>query len=398
MNLNEDAFIDQFFFKFEIPKIITHLIELELSESISKQLFGLVLRILSSSNDLKLFTAFEKYQIIGIFKKYFMNEKDQIIECLELFSYLSSKYISARNKILKIIDIQFFCAYDDENISKTSYQLISSLCSFAMSSDKCDYIITILKNGINSEQFFVFDLIFQSLYKISFANEKNWFLIISNKEIYEQLLQYFKEEQFRQQILLINKRIVELNFQISEEFLAQIFDFLQVDSSNEESKSIEIISEIFLIIITNNDFELNNKNSLFENLLKFNIIDALLLISENGNFQSKVNSVYCITKIYHLFVKSDVGGSFNILLADKIVDVFINFLSIPQSDIICYILISLIKIINDSISLNLSDQIFTNQNEILLQENLDNLLLNDDSLIVEKSRYLINLILPIINQ
>lgn len=394
MDLNDDAFTNQFFYFYDIPKLMMNCFELELPQSLLNSLIDLISQILCNINDVKLFNEFQKYNLIDVFRKHYMNEKDQIIRSLETFSYLSSKYISARNIILKTIDIQFFCAFDDEQISITSYQLILCLCSFALSTEKCDYIMTILQNGFKSNQFYAFDIILQSIYEASFVQAKNWRLILSSKQIDNFLLQYFTEAQLRPRILLILKRMIKLYLIIPEDFLSLIFDFLKGNSFEDENdifenenESIEIISEIFMTYIKNDEFQI---------LLNYNIFDALILISEKGNFKSKTNSVYCIAKLYHLFIKNEHDGSLNILLINKIVDIFIQFLSLPQQDITLCILISLINIINNSISLNVIDKIFVDQNEFYLQMNLENLLLNDDSLIVEKAQYLNDLIQPII--
>ena len=401
--MDENSFIDQSFIHFNIPGIIMNCFILKLPQFILDSLFNLVSYILSTSNDQKITAEFEKNEIIEIFYKYYMNEYEQIINSLQTFALISSQSISARNKILKMVDIQFYCAFDDEQISLMSYQLILSLCSFSMSAIKCNDIIIILQNGMNSNQYFAFDIIFQSFYKLSFAQEKNWYSILSTSQVDQLLLHYFHESEFRPKILMILKRIVEINLILPDSlidnqyniyfhhFLSSIFDFLLDNSFDDddenifivEEESIEIISDLFLLCV---------KNNAIDPLLKFNIVDALILISDNGNFQSKTNSIHCLSKLYKLFIKNNIDGSYNISLAEKIVDTFIQFLSLPQQDVILYSLIALINIINDFNNSGIVDQILSNQDELYFLENLEALQLSEDSLIVEKAEYLINII------
>ena len=387
-HLHTDAFFDPSFVNLEIPKIIVNCMKNQ--KIISKEIFFTTCDILLKTNNYRISNEFIKYGIIDIFKAYYINKEEEILHSLQTFSLMSFHSVAARNKILKVIDIQFFCMNDNQQIAFAAYNLILNLCSFGMPKDNCNYIINILINGIILDHIFAFNLIFQSFYQISFAQEKYWYPLLSDKNIENILIQYFPNSQLKSQILLIMKRIVETLFILPDSLISLLFYFLQSNINQDnvsifisDEKSIEIISEIFLICVRN--------WSQIDSLLKFNLIDALLLIAENGNFQSKINSVYCLSKIYPAIISKHKEKEANDFLK-KIVEIFIQNLALPQQDTILYILMSIIDIMNNLISQNKVNLIFTAQNQSDLIDELNNLQSNEDSLIVSKAEYLIDLI------
>ncbi|OHT02982.1 hypothetical protein TRFO_29739 [Tritrichomonas foetus] len=388
---------------YNIPKLMASLIIKNENENTSSVLLNLAILLITSYKNHDLIKEFVDENILEKLNLLILLDDENFVEIISAISILNENSIKARNFFLQNLDfsiVYYRCSAENVITSRYTYEFVTSFCKFALADKYCDIILDIFVNGIQSQHLYALDVIFEGILQISFIQETFWYPIFMKKQGEKQLVHYLQlNDEFNEiniylvkdVILRIIQRAVETGNNLSISILNAVLDyslkieqFLNLDKTEHFFiSSLETISNILCIMIDESQM---NQSFLEQECNK--IIDILFMISMIGNFNSKNNAAKCLSA---LFLKGN-DSNVNHLLQKKFIDYIVPLLDSDKSDFILSHIISLIKIIEISISHNYIGHIVDNLHQSGFFDLTEFLLSHSDSLIQEKVSYLLQII------
>lgn len=366
-------YLPELFFELEMHKKLALFLESNAKEPYSKKLFHIFGNLLFLINDTDICLDLINLNIIELFLTYYMNDPSDICFTLHCFAYLAQNSVAARNRIIKNVHFQSFCMSEFHDVAFESYKLVNSLCLFGMSLYNCDYLLTLLIDGLFVNHEFAFDIIFQSIYQISFSQEKHWYKIFMEKNGKDILIFFFPNH--THVIISILKRAIETSNNLDSDLVRLFFFFREKEElSKEEQASLDTISEIYLFYA--------QKGIQYEVLFQFDIIGAIFFIIDNCSFDSKANATFALLTFAKFFLQINNEEILQRIFGNQLFDTCCDILSSSKVELILQILLFMTQLIEDSPT---NSVLFANE---CLIETLASLQFHSDSLIAEKSQYL----------